>query len=79
MKKGIAICLVAVLILCSVSGLSMKIQAEENIITMTEFYESGATSARNKVITIGTRDELNLLRSYVAEGKSTASGTFPGL
>lgn len=76
MKKGIAICLVAVLILCSVSGLSMKIQAEENIITMTEFYESGATSARNKVITIGTRDELNLLRSYVAEGKSTASGTF---
>ena len=75
-KKGLAVVLVTALILCSVGAVSWKVGAEENVITMTEFYESGATVARNKVITIESKEELKLLRTYVDEGKSTNLGTF---
>ncbi len=77
MRRKIAIFLVISMIFNGIMQyMTWDISAEETVITMTEFYESEETVARDKVITISSKEELKLFRTYVEEGNSTSGGTF---
>ena len=78
MKKiMVIICFSISFILCGILvNTNSALSDEKQTMTMTEFYESGAESAKNMIITIGSKEELMLFNTYLREGKDTDRGTF---